>query len=165
MQGHIAPGDYHGRFQGSTSMRVDDAAFGYGCWPLLEWLSIEQWSHSAHSRGPAFSSLIVYAWDNELAWCHENEPSLPWCALSGFDFGSRQDASGATPTMVGGYFKDHLFDRPKFASLFGSIFFWKKFKNARNELVNRIVESNKPTFTRFFVNRQRRLHPNKCTQR
>jgi hypothetical protein len=42
MQGHVAPGDYDGRFQGSTFMQVDDPAFGYGCWPLLKWLSIEQ---------------------------------------------------------------------------------------------------------------------------
>ena len=38
----------------------------------------------------------------ELACGHENEPSLPYCARNGSDFGSRPDASGATPAMVGG---------------------------------------------------------------
>lgn len=38
----------------------------------------------------------------ELAYGHENEPSLPCCARNGSDFGSRPDASGATPAMVGG---------------------------------------------------------------
>ena len=48
---------------------------------------------------PAFSSLT--AWMHgavRLAdGSHENEPSLPGCALNGFGMGSRPNASGATP--------------------------------------------------------------------
>lgn len=54
MQGHVTPGDYDGRFQGSTSMQVDDAAFGCGCWLLLKWLSNKQCSHSVLSEHRRF---------------------------------------------------------------------------------------------------------------
>jgi len=70
MQGHVAPGDYDGRFQGSSSMPLDDAAFGMGvglcssgC-PLGNKATLRI---AAYSRVRAFSSLIAYAWSKELA--------------------------------------------------------------------------------------------------
>jgi hypothetical protein len=112
IQGHVAPSDYDGRFQGSTSMRVDDAAFGYGCWPLLEWLSLsnEVTLRIAEHRRSLSSSPMhgAMSWHGAARTNHRCLDVLSTGSISGPAGCQRSNASnGRGPKKKG-----HLFDRP-----------------------------------------------------
>lgn len=93
-------GQRRGRTLGgcTASMQAGDLALHVVGWPVYRQLR-RYFIDTPPAERPAFSSLTAWVHGAvRLAdGSHENEPSLPGCALNGFGMGSRPNASGATP--------------------------------------------------------------------